>query len=101
MSNASHIEVDELRGALARVLDRVEAKFGSTVDLAADHYWTLDPRTAFEPHVDQASGMTVAQLSDDVREVRASLEHEDEPTIWHDLPHIVGVLSRIAALDLP
>jgi hypothetical protein len=69
--------------------------------LAADHYWTLDPRTAFDPSADQSSGLTVAQLSDDVLEVRELLVRSDEPVIWHDLAHIVGVLSRIAALDLP
>jgi hypothetical protein len=72
-----------------------------TIDLAADHYWTLDPRTAFDPSADQSSGMTVAQLSDDVLEVRESLGRSHEPVIWHDLAHIIGLLRRIAALDLP
>ena len=101
MSDEIQIELRDLREALARVLDGVEAKFGPTVDLAADYYWTLDPRTAFDPSADQPSGLTVAQLSDDVLEVRESLGRSDEPVIWHDLAHIVGVLSRIAALDLP
>ena len=101
MSDSRQIEVDELREALDRVLDGVEAKFGPTVDLAADSYWTLDPRTAFDPHADQTSGMNIAQLSDDVQEVRESLGRADETVIWHDLAHLVGVLSRIAALDLP
>jgi hypothetical protein len=101
MSDASRIEVRELSEALARVLVAVEAKFGPSVDLAADAYWTLDPRTAFIPSEQQGSSMTVAQLSDDVREIRESLASSEEPVIWHDLAHIVGVLSRIAALDLP
>lgn len=101
VSDASLIEVHELRDALPRVLDGAEARFGSTVDLAADTYWTLDPRTAFDPHADPSGGLTVAQLSDDARELRATLGRSDEPVIWHDLAQLVGVLSRIAALDLP
>jgi hypothetical protein len=101
MSDEPQIEIHELRDALTRVLDGVEAKFGPTVDLAAYHYWTLDPRTAFDPSADQSSGLTVAQLSDDVLHVRELPVRSDEPVIWHDLAHIVGVLSRIAALDLP
>jgi hypothetical protein len=79
----------------------VEARFGSTVDLRADHYWTLDLRPAFDVSADQSSGMTVGQLSDDVKEVRELLSRSDEPTVWHDLSHIVGILKRIAALDMP
>lgn len=101
MSDASRIEVQELRDALARVLDRIEERFGPTVELAADAYWVLDPLTAYDPHADQSSGMTVAQLSDDVREVRDVVARADDVVLWHDLSHIVGVLSRIAALDRP
>jgi hypothetical protein len=45
--------------------------------------------------------MAVAQLSDDVREIHGFVERADDPVIWHDLAHIVGVLRRLAALDLP
>jgi hypothetical protein len=102
MSTDIQIEVAELRDVLESVLADVEAKFGPTVDLAADYYWVLDPATAFDPSAEQASGMTLGQLSDDVSTVREILKREDEPIIiWHDLAHIVGVLSRIAALDRP
>jgi hypothetical protein len=48
MTAGPEVEVEVLRRALAQVLDAVEARFGSTVDLEADHYWTLDPRLAFD-----------------------------------------------------
>jgi hypothetical protein len=102
MSIDIEIEVSELGAVLDSVLAGVEAKFGPTVNLAADYYWVLDPLTAFDPTAEQASGMTLGQLSDDVLTVRQILERDDEPiVIWHDLAHIVGLLSRIAALDLP
>jgi hypothetical protein len=101
MSDLSQIDVQDLRLALMRVLDGVEARLGETVDLQADYYWTLDLRQSFEPHADQVSGLIAGQLSDDVREVRRMAARSDEPVIWHDVAHIVGVLRRIAALDLP
>jgi hypothetical protein len=101
MTAGPEVEVEVLRRALAQVLDAVEALFGSTVDLEADHYWTLDPRLAFDPSAEQSEGMAVAQLSDDVREIHGYVERADDPVIWHDLAHIVGVLRRLAALDLP
>nr|BFE55773.1 hypothetical protein GCM10020063_002990 [Dactylosporangium thailandense] len=46
---------------------------------------------------------TADQLSDDVLSMRAMLDPaEDDPiVVWHDLTHVVGVLSRLASLDLP
>jgi hypothetical protein len=101
MPGTRTVDLGHLRAALARVLDDVEAQFGSTLDLGADHYWTVDPRWAFDPSVEPSKALTVAQLSDDVEEVRRLATRPDDPTIWHDLAHIIGVLSRIAALDLP
>jgi hypothetical protein len=39
------------------------------------------------------------QLSDDIDSIRAPLARGEDPIIWHDLAHLVGVLRRIAALD--
>jgi hypothetical protein len=99
MPCAPEIDLRHLRAALARVLDDVEAKFGSTLDLGADHYWTVDRRSAFDPSVDPAKGLTVGQLTDDIEETQRVAMRTDDPIIWHDLAHIVGILTRIAALD--
>jgi hypothetical protein len=100
MSDEVRVEVQELRLVLARVLDAVEARFGSSVDLRADVYWTLDLARSFDSYADH-SGLIVGQLSDDVQELRGLLGRAEGPTLWHDLSHIVGILRRIAALDLP
>ena len=101
MSDGSRIDVQELRLALMRLLDAVEARFGATVDLRADAYWTLDLARSFDPHAEQVSGLTVGQFSDDVQELHELLRRSDAPTLWHDLSHVVGILRRIAGLDLP
>lgn len=101
MSDASRIEVQELRLALMHLLDTVEAQFGATVDLRTDGYWTLDLARSFDLHAEQGGGLTVGQLSDDVQELRELLRRPDDLTLWHDLSHVVGILRRIAALDLP
>ena len=90
----------ELRAALGRLLDAVEERFGPAIDLAADYYWTVDARAAYEPHEDPSGNVGAGQLSDDVDAIRELLRRDDEPIIWHDLSHVVGVLGRIAALDL-
>jgi hypothetical protein len=101
MDQGTVIQVEELRAALERVLDRVEERFGSTVDLTTDYYWTLDLRAGYDPQQDPGGSILAAQLSDDVHSIRELLRREDDPIIWHDLSHLVGVLRRIAALDLP
>jgi hypothetical protein len=100
MAIGPEVDLGELRAALDRVLSAVEERFGPTLDLAADHYWTLDPRRAFDPHAEQSVGLMVSQLSDDIQELRSVVTRPDDPVIWHDLSHIVGILSRIAAIDL-
>jgi hypothetical protein len=101
MTNEGHVEVRELRAALDRILDAVEAGHGPTIDLRADYYATLDLRLSFDPTADQSAGMTMGQLTDDVQELRALLTRTDAPVVWHDLAHVVGILRRVAALDLP
>ena len=100
MTDATRLEVREIRDAIAAVLDRVQARFGPVIELDADYYWTLDLRTAFDLNKDTKQGLGMAQLSDDVQELRDFLARPDDPTIWHPLSHILGILMRIAALDL-
>ena len=95
------LDLRELRAALSRVLDAAEARFGATIELGADHYWTLDPRRTFEPSVEPFGGLMAGQLSDDVDEMQRVATRADHVVIWHDLAHIVGILARIVALDLP
>ena len=59
-----------------------------------------DLAQSFDLHAEQRGGLTVGQLSD-VRELRELVRRPDDPTLGHDLSHVVGILRRIAALDLP
>ena len=96
------VSLVQLRRVLDRVLDDLSARHGDEIELTADHYWVLDPRAAYDltatPSVEQ---LTVGQLSDDLAEV-ASLSATDDPSSpWHDLAHVIGILQRLAAQDLP
>jgi hypothetical protein len=45
---------------------------------------------------------TVGQLADDLESLAAQVADDaEQPLVWHDLEHIVGLRRRIAALDLP
>jgi hypothetical protein len=97
---AVRINVLELRAAVDRLLDAVEAAHGAAVDLAADHYWGLDAAESFdlenEPHVE------ARQLSEDVEDTRDMLTRAGgEVWLWHDAAHIAGIFLRLAALDSP
>ncbi len=83
------------------LLDRVEREFGPDVDLAADYYWDLPLAVTFEPEQDPA-GHTLGSLADDVDSLAELLrEDPEDAVVWHDLSHVVGILRRLAALDLP
>jgi hypothetical protein len=100
MSGATEIDLRELRDALDRVLEAAAAKFGATIDLGGDHYWTVAPKAAFDVTA-EVPDPTVGQLSDDVQEIRRLITDRDPVSVWHDLAHIIGVLNRLAAMDLP
>jgi hypothetical protein len=99
MSDALSVQLDDLRTALVRVLDAVEARHGPLIDLDADYYSevSLDSAYSQEPRIE------IGQLSDDVDSLRELLARDatDEVFVWHDLGHLVGILRRLAALDVP
>lgn len=103
MTDAPSVRVAELRQALDRVLEAVEERLGSTVDLGADHYRTLKPEAAYGLVPDPELHLIAEQLSDDVEELQDILNRpQDEGiAIWHDLGHLCGLLQRIAFLDVP
>ena len=83
------------------LLDRIEREFGPDVDLAADYYWDLPLAATFDPEQDPA-GHTLGSLADDVESLGELLREEPEDAVvWHDLSHVVAILRRLAALDLP
>src|SRR3954447_26812850 len=101
MGDSVVVSVRDLRQAMQLLLDAIERRFGSEADLDADHYWAIDPKVAFElGSPDLAGAIWTSQLSDDVQELRALLQRDGGPAVWHDFSHVAGVLRRIAALDL-
>jgi hypothetical protein len=55
--------VSDLRQALGRVLDAVKQRFGASIDLEADHYWSLDAVDSFDLRTDP-SVMAGARLTE-------------------------------------
>lgn len=96
------VSLAQLRRVLDRVLDDLSARHGDEIELTADYYWVIDPEAAYDltatPSIEQ---LTMGQLSDDLMEVAALSTSADEPVPWHDLAHVIGILQRLAAQDLP
>ncbi len=97
------VSLSELRLVLNRVLDELAQRHGNDqVELTADYYWVLGPRAAYEmTAAPSTEHLTVGQLSDDLQEVAALSAATDPPVPWHDLAHLIGILQRLAAQDLP
>ena len=96
--NATSVEIAELRAAVAQLLDAAERRFGPRVELDADYYWWIDSVAAFD--MNSEPRLEAGQLSDDVTSIRELLGRT-EVFLWHDLAHLVGVLTRLASLDRP
>ncbi|MCU1483627.1 MAG: hypothetical protein JWN67_373 [Actinomycetia bacterium] len=95
------VDIEELRAALLLLLDEAEREFGSSVDLAGDIYWELDPDIARSGDAPPTATLA-GSLVEDVEEMQAMLGRDDgEVFLWHDLVHSVGVLARIADLARP
>ena len=101
MTLSTTIRFDDLRTGLSVILDEIERKYGVEIDLDADSYWDIWIDAAFDMRSDPVP--VVGQLSDDVQTLQELIsEREDrEVIVWHDLAHFVGILKRVAALDLP
>jgi hypothetical protein len=59
----------------------------------------LDPDDAFDMTARPADAIVIGQLTDDVNEIRTLRARHEVVSLWHELGHVVGVLSRIVPLD--
>ena len=89
------VSIDELRAAVARMLDAAEKRFGPRVEITEDIYRTVVPTDAFELDPPVLAGSLREDL-ETVREVlrRADAE-QDELLLWHDLDHLLGLLQWV------
>jgi hypothetical protein len=102
VTNDLSIDVDQIRSALARVLNVVERDLGRQLHLEGDPYWSLPVAAAFDLSKSDPS-LTIGQLSDDVDAIRELLDDEGREivAVWHELAHIVGVLRAVERIALP
>ena len=103
MSDELTVTVADLRAGVEVLLNEAERRLGSTINLGADYYWDLDARVVYDLTQVPPAGPGIGQLSDDVASLRSLLEGgpDGEVFLWHDLAHVVGILRRVATLDLP
>ncbi|MCW2743847.1 MAG: hypothetical protein JWM48_397 [Mycobacterium sp.] len=102
MKDPLSVPMDKLRLALDRVLTAVQAEQGDSISLSADHYWALNPRATYEVYeTPKEPDFTIGQLSDDIATLDEILRPDQIVSTWHDLQHLVGILQRLAAQDLP
>lgn len=100
MPDKRRLAISDLRVALDRLLAEVERNCGPEIDLRADEYWVIAAADAFR--LDGEPTPTVGQIADDLDSLAAQISKGAErPVVWHDLEHVIGLLRRIAALDLP
>lgn len=101
-SGSASVDLTDLSQAVLLVPDEVQRLAGRTVvDLGADSYWQLASRDIYEA-ADPPSASSLGSLSDDVESVSELLSREPgEVYVWHDLGHIVGVLTRMAIAAEP
>ena len=101
--SSSDLDLEKLRRALAVVLDEVEHRFGTQIDLPVDYYTTVDIDDAFLAEVPKAEDWLLGQVTDDLDEMddilARSADPEDMIFPWHDLEHLIGILRAVAHLD--
>lgn len=67
---------------MAKLVDAIEGRFGFTIALGADHYWLIEPDSAFD--LSQEPAVNVGQPSDDLDSVRA-IATPTPAELWHGL----------------
>ncbi|ROR90975.1 hypothetical protein [Nocardioides aurantiacus] len=101
MDSAPDITVSELRDAVSRMLDVVEAELGEELRLSVDYYWHVSVEEAFSLDVvPKVSG--VGQVSDDADTIRdflnESRDDDTEVVLTHEIEHLTGLLRAIQHL---
>jgi hypothetical protein len=92
------VTVEKLRSATTKILDAVEATIGPAIELAADDYWLLESHDAFD--LSEEPRINAGRLSHDLASVR-ELNGRDDIYVWHDLDHLLGLLTGVSAVARP
>ena len=93
MAERLEVSVDELRAAVARVLDAAEKRLGQQIEITEDVYWTIFPSDAFKPEPSVVAGSLADDLQTLREVVRRGDAEEDALLLWHDLDHLIGLLQ--------
>jgi hypothetical protein len=100
-ATTADVTVADLRAAITKLLDAVEAQFGPDLQFPEDFYWNVPFGEATEINDNPKPDM--GSVMDDTQSVREFLSEDGSEfvSIWHEADHLAGVLRAIARLDLP
>jgi hypothetical protein len=95
------LDLAALRHALNKCLDACREQLGEHVDIGADGYWLIEPSAAFD--LTRHPEVNVGSLSDDLDEIASINDgrNDDGRALWHELGHLLGPLTRLAAMTTP
>ncbi|NPD04381.1 hypothetical protein HN031_06725 [Nocardioides sp. zg-1308] len=93
MAESLIVSLPELRSAVERTLDLVEAHLGTEVTLPVDYYWHVPVDEAFDMN-QQPREFTAGQVSDDLATMR-EVRWRSSGEAWHELSHVIGVLRAL------
>ncbi len=95
----SGVAVADVRAAIAKLLDEVEAQFGPELRFPEHFYWNVPLGEAAE--INHKPDLDIGSVADDAESVREFLSREGSEfvSVWHESDHLAGVLRSIARLD--
>jgi hypothetical protein len=101
VSDRLRVAPRDLRAVVDRLLAALERRHGENIDLGADFYWHLDLSNSYD-FTTVERDVDVGSLADDLKSLIAIAERPDgEPmSLPHELEHLIGILRRIAYLEL-
>jgi hypothetical protein len=92
------VDIEELRGIIAKLLDAVELS-GTKVEIEADYYWDVPNDGRYDSYTSPAQ-LTIGQLSDDWNELRR-IGRGEAAALPYALVWASSVLRRIGEQVLP
>jgi hypothetical protein len=93
------VSLSELRTVLSRAIDSVAEALGDDVTIGSSTYWKIESTDSFD--MSSTPNVNVGSLADDIEHIRALRDaplNESSISPWHDLDHLIGVLSRLSMM---
>ena len=87
------VQIQELRAVAEQLLSRLEQAGVSAVELKRDFYWNVPSEGLYDPYKSPPA-LTLGQLSDDLRELRA-IQSGETPPLPYALVWLASLLRYV------